>query len=99
MTVGEALSLGTVWGWGAPKLGYLRQMLNELVIIDLRQGDITDRYSAITAFCKRGGHALSDNDRWIAATAAAANATLLTTDRDFDVLHPTFVTRIWIDPA
>lgn len=74
-------------------------MLNELVIVDLPQGAITERYSAVTAFCKKGGHALSDNDRWIAATAAATGATLLTTDRDFDVLHPRFVNRIWIDPA
>ena len=40
-----------------------------------------------------------DADRWIAATAKAADATLLTTDKDFDPLHPRYVERIWIDPA
>ncbi len=97
VTVGEAMSLGAVWGWGQAKIAKLREMLNELIIVDLRQGSITERYSAITAHCKRQGHALSDNDRWIAATAAAANATLLTTDKDFDPLHPSYVHRVWID--
>ena len=99
VSVGEALSLGDIWGWSSAKIERLRQMLNELVVLDLRQGDITTRYSAMTAYCKKHGHALSDNDRWIAATAAAAGAILLTTDKDFDPLHPAFVNRIWIDPA
>ena len=42
---------------------------------------------------------MGDNDVWIAATAAAAGAYLLTTDKDFDHLHPTYVQREWIDPA
>ncbi len=42
---------------------------------------------------------LSKNDLWIAATAKAMGLTLLTTDRDFDPLHPTLITRTWIDPA
>lgn len=41
---------------------------------------------------------MGKNDLWIAATAAAMGATLLTTDRDFDRLAPRFLSRIWIDP-
>ncbi len=93
------MTLGAVWRWDPPKLEALRTMLGELVVIDLRQGDIVDRYSAVSAHCKRNGLALSDNDRWIAATARAAGAVLLTTDKDFDALHPEFVDRVWIDPA
>jgi len=37
-------------------------------------------------------------DLWIAATAHATGARLLTTDKDFDHLHPAFVQRDWIDP-
>ncbi len=99
MTVGEALTLGAIWKWGSTKLDALRAMLNELVVIGLRQGDIVDRYAALSAHCKAHGLTLSDNDRWIAATARAAGAVLLTTDKDFDALHPTFVDRVWIDPA
>jgi len=32
------------------------------------------------------GRTVRDNDTWIAATAAATNAVLLTTDKDFDPL-------------
>jgi predicted nucleic acid-binding protein len=35
---------------------------------------------------------------WIAATAHATGARLLTTDHDFDHLDPTFLARDWIDP-
>jgi tRNA(fMet)-specific endonuclease VapC len=38
------------------------------------------------------------NDLWIAATAAATGALLLTTDRDFDDLHPGSLRREWVDP-
>lgn len=42
--------------------------------------------------------AVSDNDVWIAATAKAANASLLTTDRDFLHLHPHYVFVHYVDP-
>lgn len=47
----------------------------------------------------KSGRAMGKNDRWIAATAAATGATLLTTDRDFDHLTSLLLTRHWIDPA
>ena len=34
-----------------------------------------------------------DNDLWIAATAAATAAHLITTDADFDPLHPAYIRR------
>ena len=99
VTVGESLTLGAIWKWGPTKLDALRAMLNELVVIGLRQGDIVDRYAALSAHCKAHGLTLSDNDRWIAATARAAGAVLLTTDKDFDHLHPSHIQRIYIDPS
>ena len=41
---------------------------------------------------------MGENDVWIAATARRLGATLLTTDRDFDHLHGTWIDRVWIDP-
>jgi tRNA(fMet)-specific endonuclease VapC len=38
------------------------------------------------------------NDVWIAASAAVTGATLMTTDRDFDLLDGTHIQRVWIDP-
>ena len=42
---------------------------------------------------------MGKNDLWIAATAKATGATLLTTDKDFDHLYPGQINRIYIDPA
>ena len=40
---------------------------------------------------------MAQNDLWIAATAAAPGAVLMTTDTDFDHLDPQFLTRVRID--
>ena len=42
---------------------------------------------------------LDSNILWIAATAHATGARLLTTDRDFDTLDPHFLSRDWVNPA
>lgn len=41
---------------------------------------------------------MGQNDMWIAATAKATGATLLTTDRDFDHLQGEHIRRVWLDP-
>jgi len=47
---------------------------------------------------KGGARILSKNDMWIAATAKAAGATLLTTDKDFLILHPRPCLVQYVDP-
>jgi tRNA(fMet)-specific endonuclease VapC len=43
---------------------------------------------------------MRENDLWIAATAAASDAILVTTDKDFDHLHENgHLRRIWVNPA
>lgn len=42
-----------------------------------------DRYAAVKLARQRQGLALDENDLWIAATALALNATLVSSDRDF----------------
>ncbi len=42
---------------------------------------------------------MGKNDLWIAATANATGATLLTTDSDFDHLSPNFIDLIRIPPT
>ena len=58
-----------------------------------------DAYADLGAHLRRGGRPIGQNDLWIAATALATGATLLTTDTDFDVLHPSPVQREYVDPA
>ena len=48
---------------------------------------------------RKGARQLSNNDMWIAATAKASNASLLTADQDFIHLHPHYLIVEYIDPA
>lgn len=98
VTLGEAMAFAQYRGWGEARGVMLSGLLRELVIVDIRSRAVLDRYAEIDTFLKRNGRAVSDNDVWIAACASAAAATLLTTDRDFDPLHGTYLERVWIDP-
>ncbi len=96
VTVGECLALAKHRNWGADKTQRLRTMLEQLVVIDLNQRAILDAYAEIDEACRH--HPIGQNDMWIAAVCRATGVTLLTTDKDFDHLHPTLIQRIWIDP-
>lgn len=99
VTRGEILVLARVFGWGAEKVAKAQELLRELVVVDIGSQPVMDRYAEIGNFIRKGGHAVGDNDVWIAATAAAAGAWLLTSDKDFDPLAPAYVQREWIDPT
>jgi predicted nucleic acid-binding protein len=49
-------------------------------------------------YLQKSGKSIEQNDMWIAATATASGAHLLTTDKDFDPLYPAYLDRTWIDP-
>lgn len=100
VTVGEALAFARKRGWGAPRVTTLRELIQQLVIVDIHSDEVLQNYAAFDAFCEAHGRALGKNDLWIAATAAAAGALLLTTDKDFDPLHQEgLLRRAWYDPA
>ena len=102
VTVGELRALATKLGWGAAKQRQLEELLAELVVVNLNQGDIVKHYAAIDYYCEKvmkPARPMGQNDLWIAATAAAADAHLLTTDRDFDHLKPQFIKLVRLDPA
>ena len=46
--------------------------------------DVADRYADLKVDCERSGRAIAENDLWIAATALALGATLVTRDTDFN---------------
>lgn len=95
VTVGECHSFAFRRGWGDAKREKLDELLRELVIVDIHNATVLRHYAEIDAFLKKNGRALSDNDTWIAATARAANAILLTTDKDFDPLDPQFIRHVY----
>ncbi|HLL20882.1 MAG TPA: type II toxin-antitoxin system VapC family toxin [Kofleriaceae bacterium] len=99
VTVGEMLAMAKRLNWGAKKVETLKLLASELVVVDIDNQRVLDNYAEIHAFAVTNGYMLGDNDIWIAATAAAAGAVLLTTDRDFDPLADILLTRIYFDPA
>lgn len=47
------------------------------------EADVADRYAHLKASAEQAGAALDENDLWIAATAQALGAVLVTADADF----------------
>lgn len=95
---GELRSLARQWNWGARKRDQIEFCLSFFQPQTIAHPGVMQTYAAIDSDCVKSGHDLGDNDVWIAATAAALGATLLTCDRDFDRLAPQFLSRVWIDP-
>lgn len=93
VTVGEARAFALRLGWGEEKLRRLEQLMQELVVVDIRNATVLDNYARFHTHLVRSGRTVGHNDIWIAATAAAASATLVTCDNDFDALHPDFIVR------
>jgi tRNA(fMet)-specific endonuclease VapC len=90
------LSLGRQFHWGTAKSEALEVLLREFVIVDIDSRPVLDRYGEFHAWTKSIGKTLGHNDLWIAATAAATGAHLITTDKDFDPLHPDHIRRTLI---
>ena len=102
VSVGEIRSLANQFGWGDAKRQRMEGVLDDLTLLDLSTPGVVAAYVEVELACLAhagGARVLSKNDLWIAATARATGATLLTTDRDFDLLHPGLLTRVYIDPS
>ena len=102
VTKGEISSIAFQRQWGAKKMTLLKELLNKLIVIDVTGDDekLLNAYAEIDAFSKcnhptkkLSGSAvkMAKNDLWIAATAYATDATLITTDGDFTHLDEEFI--------
>lgn len=100
VNVGELKSLARQNNWGQSRMNKLTTFLNQVVVVDINQKDILDCYADIDAFSQGrlegrsvdfSARNMGKNDLWIAATASVLDATLLTTDRDFDHLNTAFL--------
>jgi tRNA(fMet)-specific endonuclease VapC len=102
VTHGEIRAMADRNSWPVIKRKALETMLLNLVTVDLNAGEIISAYVEIDRLnqsVRKGARQLSNNDMWIAATAKASNASLLTTDRDFLHLHPDYLTVNYVDPG
>ncbi len=83
---GEVIGLARYCGWGAGRLDKLRALFYELVRIESSHPAVVDAYADIYDDARKCGQyrgPLSQNDLWIAATAKATGAALLTSDEHF----------------
>jgi len=100
VSLGEIKALAKINGWGRRRVAKIEELCDELLITDIHSEDVIERYAEIDAFSqgKLEGRPLGlssrnmgKNDLWIAATASVLNATLLTTDHDFEHLNNDFL--------
>lgn len=100
VSVGELKAIAKINHWGQRRLDNLDQLLDELLITDINSEDLIERYAEIDAFSHgklierplgMSARNMGKNDLWIAATASVLNASLLTTDFDFNHLHDAFL--------
>jgi predicted nucleic acid-binding protein len=95
---GEIESLALQFRWGDARKQRMRDLLDGFLLVPLGYSGIVAAYARIDTHCRQIGRSMGQNDLWIAATAHATGARLITTDTDFDHLDPLFLTRDWIDP-
>jgi predicted nucleic acid-binding protein len=102
VTIAELLSIAQQNNWGSSKMRQLETLIKAFKAVPIDKRVLLDLYAAIDTFSK-GKHStkmlpsdttarkMGKNDLWIAATAHLFNATLITTDKDFDHLNGTFI--------
>ena len=106
VTIGELKSFTLKNKWGKRRIQELEGFLLKFVIADINTENVVNRYAEIDAFSqgrlesKKSNFTarnMGKNDLWIAATASVLEATLLTTDNDFNHLHDEFLSVAKID--
>lgn len=100
VSIGEIKSIALQRQWGEQRSLEIQALLGLFTTMPIGFSDIYDRYAEIDAY-SQGKHPtmrlpvtarnMGKNDLWIAATASALGARLLTTDADFDHLNRTFL--------
>lgn len=98
VSVGEILALARIFAWGEKRANTLQDVLIRIAPLDINHPRILAAYAEIDHFGHTIGRRMGKNDLWIAATARATGLTLLTTDRDFDHLQASHLSRILLDP-
>lgn len=88
---GEILGLAKCWAWGEKKLESLSRLLSELVRVEAGLPEVVEAYAELYFEAHSKGRSHGENDLWIAASARATGAVLLTCDTDFKWLSPKFV--------
>lgn len=110
VTQGEVLSIALQNQWSETNRTALEELLNTFPTINISHKEIIAAYAEIDAFSqgklrsKRlptdvSSRNMGKNDLWISAATYKTNATLVTTDKDFDHLNGVYFPVQWFDPT
>lgn len=101
VTIGEIKAFIQRQQWGKSKVERFSNLLDKMFVIDVaaQDEDLMQAYATIWNYSKNTlpeqplgkSIGIPQNDVWIAATAKAANAIMLTTDGDFDHLDNKYI--------
>lgn len=104
VTKAELMAIAKKRNWGVGKTNLLESLLASFVYLDIEYNnpELLNAYAAIEAYSQgktpapdgtmlnNSSRNMGKNDLWIAATAHALSATLLTSDGDFEHLHQVY---------
>lgn len=103
--VAEIMTLADINNWGRQKRLLIQDLLDRLVIVEVKYEDMIQNYIELERF-NRGQHStkaregshikMGKNDLWIAATTMSIGATLMTSDKDFSHLDGMFFDIAWV---
>ncbi len=82
---------------GTRKQRALDELLRELPVVEISSDLVIQQYANLDHASRKLGRRMGKNDLWIAAVTAVLGGVILTTDRDFDHLHPGLVKVVLID--
>lgn len=110
--LGELLALAEKRGWGEGRRDQLDQVLHGFPTLDINKQPILRAYALIDAWTHGNSVAspgqapppkpavpMTQNDLWIAATAHESQATLLSTDRDFEHLNDVWIKFVYVNQS
>lgn len=98
VTEGEIRSLAYQWNWGKFKKDQVNFLCGYFGRYGIDSPEVIEAYAVIDSYSESAGRPMGKNDIWIAAVAYVTGAKLLTTDHDFEHLHPQLISYEWIDP-
>jgi len=62
ITLGEIRSLAAKFQWGKGKVANLESLLDQLVVVNIHQGDILEHYVRLDRFSEGNGRRMGKND-------------------------------------
>lgn len=103
---GELNSFALQRNWGQKRILEIKKLLDKVIISPIKTKKIIDLYAEIDAYSQgkhptlrlpKSARNMGKNDIWIAATAAALELTLITTDKDYEHLDGIFLDVVFVN--